>query len=128
MFVVIHQTALRMPGPEPAQHWIVWCLIFAMMSMRPFVEMAYSASHLFVTASAPSAAHLGSVNGFAQSVVALVRALGPACANWAFAESYAKGWLGGYGVFWGLCLLAAGSLGLARLLPENPKSKVGAGR
>ena len=66
---------------------------------------------IYITASAPNRASLGTVNGIAQFGVSIVRAIGPATANSLFSVSIdpSRHYLGGNLVYWvmtGLTMLA----------------------
>ena len=79
-------------------------------------------SFMFVTTSSPAPNLLGSVNGLAQTVVSMVRALGPAGATALFSLSTNNGWMGGYAIYVIMCALTAGALLSTLLLPESGKS------
>ena len=77
---------------------------------------------IYITASTPNRASLGSVNGLAQLSVSIVRALGPAAANSLFSLSIdpTRHYLGGNLVYWALSGLTIFALFAASLLPAKP--------
>lgn len=74
---------------------------------------------MFVTASCPTPALLGSVNGLAQTTISFVRAFGPAGATALFSLSTSRGWLGGYAAYVIMCGLTGAALACTRLLPQS---------
>lgn len=50
---------------------------------------------MYVTSSAPSSRSLGAVNGVAQFLASVMRAIGPAASTSLFASSLEYNWLGG---------------------------------
>jgi hypothetical protein len=76
---------------------------------------------MFITASAPAPYLLGSVNGLAQTLVSIVRAVGPAGTTAAFALSTKTQWMGGYGVYWVFCILTGLVISSTTLLPKSEK-------
>ena len=74
---------------------------------------------IFITASAPNKASLGSVNGIAQLMVSIIRTIGPALANSLFSLSVKHKYLGGYMVYYVLVAISLASLILAAMLPRQ---------
>lgn len=79
---------------------------------------------IFITASAPNKASLGSVNGLAQMLVSVMRTVGPATANSLFALSIDEQhhYMGGFFVYYALAALVCVALAVATLLPERTMS------
>ena len=74
---------------------------------------------MFVTSSSPAPNLLGSVNGLVQTLVSMVRAIGPAGTTALFSLSTDRHWMSGYAVYWMMCGLTAGALWCTTLLPES---------
>lgn len=74
---------------------------------------------MFVTTSSPSPELLGSVNGLAQTFISSTRAIGPAGATAFFSLSTNRGWMGGYAIYWGMCLITLVALWTTVLLPDS---------
>lgn len=76
---------------------------------------------IFITASSPNKASLGSVNGLAQMSVSVMRAIGPAMANSIFSLSIDESHhlMGGMFIYLFLACLAVIALGGAMLLPPQ---------
>ncbi len=77
---------------------------------------------IFITASAPNRASLGSVNGMAQLLVSITRAVGPATANSLFSLSIDKEhhYMGGHLVYYVLSALVLVAFWVGTLLPDDP--------
>ena len=81
---------------------------------HPFIGCA----HILITSAAPTRNALGATTGLNQSVVSLVRAIGPAAAASLYAFSIQSGLLGGHLVYILLVLLVAVILVYASRLPK----------
>ena len=79
--------------------WVVWAMVGVQNVLRCVMHMSFGTIFLFITSSAPDRRVLGAVNGVAQVVASVVRAVGPAAATSLFATSLERNWLGGYGVY-----------------------------
>ncbi len=79
---------------------------------------------IFITASSPNKASLGSVNGIAQMLVSIMRAVGPAAANSLFSLSIDQDhhYMGGYFVYVALSALVCAALWVATFLPDRTAS------
>ena len=79
---------------------------------------------IFITASSPNKASLGSVNGIAQMVVSLMRTIGPATANSLFSLSIDEThhYLGGMFVYVALSVLVCAALWVGTFLPDRTMS------
>jgi hypothetical protein len=78
---------------------------------------------MFITASAPTNAVLGAINGLSQTSVSTARAVGPALATSLFALSKERDLLGGNAVYVVLIMLT-GALGwLGSQLPDEVRDR-----
>ncbi|KAG1876636.1 MFS multidrug-resistance DHA1 sub-family [Suillus subalutaceus] len=59
------------------------------------IALTSSVSFMYIAAASPNRASVGATNGFAQVVVSVMRAIGPAAANSAFSISIERQYLGG---------------------------------
>ncbi|CAK5268662.1 unnamed protein product [Mycena citricolor] len=114
LFPVI-SLAARVAGGTNA---LVWTLVGCLLLCAALVDTAYGAIFIFITSSAPASSR-GSVNGIAQTSVAVARAIGPALATSLFSFSVQYNLLGGYLVYLVLCACACASIFLSRVLPEE---------
>ena len=74
---------------------------------------------MIIRSSAPSNRSLGAVNGIAQFVTAIMRAIAPATSTSLFASSLEYNWLGGYAVY-PICILLSVAVAFsARPLPSS---------
>ena len=89
------------------------------------MDMSFGAVFLFITSSAPDSRALGAVNGVAQVVAAVVRAIGPATATSLFATSLERNWLGGHGVYAILIPFSVAVSSVSTLLPSHMWPKPG---
>jgi hypothetical protein len=76
--------------------------------------------YILLTNASPSRTVLGKVNGLAQTVVSLVRAVGPASSTALFALSVEKNLMGGRLVFAVLFVVAVLGVGLSFLQEDGP--------
>jgi len=122
MFALMHMAAIRWGERSVG----VWAGIAILVFTNPVIDMGYSCSFIYVTDSSPSPALLGSVNGLAQTAVSFVRTLGPAGATSLFSISTSRNWMGGYAIYWILCILTMAALAGTSLLPETDTAVIGA--
>ncbi|KAI0740956.1 MFS general substrate transporter [Earliella scabrosa] len=78
---------------------VVWALLSLQMLLFVVMDSAFGASYIFVSSSAPDNRCLGAVNGIAQLIGSVTRAIGPAVSTSLFATSLERNWLGGYAVY-----------------------------
>ncbi|OSX58741.1 hypothetical protein POSPLADRAFT_1184415 [Postia placenta MAD-698-R-SB12] len=99
----------------------VWALLVLQLFMSIALNFCYGSVFIFITASSPNRASLGSVNGLAQMSVSIMRAIGPAVANSLFSLSIdaEHHYLGGMLVYVVLTCLACVALTFAMLLPSQ---------
>ena len=105
--------------------WVVWAMIALQNVLLCMMDMCFGAIFLFITSSAPDSRSLGAVNGAAQVVAAVVRAVGPATATSLFATSLERNWLGGYGVYAILIPFSASLSFVSTYLPSQMWPKPG---
>ena len=74
---------------------------------------------MVIRSSAPSNRSLGAVNGIAQFVTTVMRAIAPAASTSLFAFSLEYNWLGGYAVYFIFILLSVAVAFSARPLPPS---------
>ncbi|KAI0671564.1 MFS general substrate transporter [Trametes maxima] len=119
LFPVINEFA-RLEGLSPA----VWALVLGQALLSIIINFSYGCVFIFITASAPNKASLGSVNGMAQMIVSIMRTVGPATANSLFALSIddTHHYMGGYFVYYALSALVCASLWVATFLPDRTLS------
>lgn len=78
---------------------------------------------IYISTAAPNKRSLGATNGIAQTVVSIVRAIGPAASTSLFAVSVAHDLLGGYAVYLILVILSGLSLFVVARMPREPWTK-----
>lgn len=135
-FPIINSLARRGGG----NHWLVWgavafqiissifinfsygkIMISSLLTLELTIFTASGCIFMYITASSPNRASLGSVNGLAQLSVSIVRTVGPATANSLFSLSIdpSRHYLGGNLVYWVLSGLTIFALFAASFLPEK---------
>ncbi|KAI0329056.1 MFS general substrate transporter [Cubamyces sp. BRFM 1775] len=119
LFPVINELA-RLEGLSST----VWAFVLGQALLSIIVNFSYGCVFIFITASAPNKASLGSVNGLAQMVVSIMRTVGPATANSLFALSIDEQhhYMGGYFVYWALGALVCVALWVGTFLPDTTMS------
>ncbi|RPD61131.1 MFS general substrate transporter [Lentinus tigrinus ALCF2SS1-7] len=119
LFPVINELA-RLEGLSTA----VWALTIGQALLSIIINFAYGCVFIFITASSPNKASLGSVNGIAQMLVSIMRAVGPAAANSLFSLSIDKEhhYMGGYFVYYAMSTLVCAALWVATYLPDRTAS------
>ncbi|KZT01929.1 MFS general substrate transporter [Laetiporus sulphureus 93-53] len=101
LFPLINALAFR-TGMTPA----VWGVVFLQLTVSIVMDMSFGCILMFVTTCAPNRRSLGATNGVAQVAGSVVRAVGPAFATSTYALSLEQNWLGGYGVYLILIVIA----------------------
>ncbi|KAH9926269.1 MFS general substrate transporter [Epithele typhae] len=94
-------------------------LLGAQLVLVCLTNMAYGAVFMYIRSAAPDDRNLGAVNGAAQVVASVSRALGPAAATALFARALERAWLGGCGVYVVLATLSACAVVVSAPLPRN---------
>lgn len=74
---------------------------------------------MYISAASPNRASVGATNGFAQVIVSIMRAVGPAAANSAFSISIEKQYLGGNLVYFVMVGMVCMAMGVGILLPRT---------
>ncbi|KZT07680.1 MFS general substrate transporter [Laetiporus sulphureus 93-53] len=99
----------------------VWTLLAIQTFISIALNFCYGSVFIFITASSPNKASLGSVNGLAQMSVSIMRAIGPAVANSMFSLSIdpERHCLDGMLVYVFLASLAVSALVVGTLLPQK---------
>ena len=125
-------------GQEQGLNNLVWLLLGIQIFLYSCANLAFSksspdqwfeidghissnpgATFVYVNSAAPNRASMGAVSGFAQMIVAIVRAVGPSAMNSAFALGIEKHVMGGHFAYWLMAGMAAISLGFGVALPLN---------
>jgi MFS family permease len=119
-----------------ATDWRVWTVVIVQLVMYCMVTPAYSKSNalqmltniqyvssgaiqVLITESAPSQSSLGAVNGLAQAVGSVARALAPSVASSLFTISLQRNWAGGNAVYYILMGIVACTIRLSFMLPKE---------
>lgn len=97
----------------------VWYLVALQVVLMSSTTFAYGISFMYITAASPNRASVGATNGFAQVIVSIMRAVGPAAANSAFSISIEKQYLGGNLVYCVMASMVCMAIGVGVLLPRN---------
>jgi len=106
---------------EGGHNSFVWAAVGAQLVMSIFINFSYGCNFIFITAAAPNKASLGTVNGFCQVGVSIMRTIGPALANSLFSLSIDEKhhYLDGNLVYVVLAGLVVSSLVCAEYLPKD---------
>ncbi|KAG1829525.1 major facilitator superfamily domain-containing protein [Suillus subalutaceus] len=78
---------------------------------------AYGVVFMYINASAPNRASIGATNGLAQTVVSVIRAIGPALVNSAYSLSIEKQLLVGNMAYWLMAGMVCIAIGVGSALP-----------
>lgn len=97
-----------------------WVLMVTYLFVKSLANIAYACNMLTITDAAPSRELLGSLNGVAQMLASLCRALGPLAASSLFALSKERRWLGGNLVWYVMVVMACVSAAATWLLVDAP--------
>ena len=96
---------------KPSEHFL--CLVRVMNHIYSGVTLVY------INAAAPNRASVGAINGLAQVLVSVVRAIGPSAVNSAFALGIQKRVMGGHFAYWVMAGMVAISLVIGAALPKR---------
>ncbi|KAI9573839.1 hypothetical protein HD554DRAFT_2012504 [Boletus coccyginus] len=99
--------------------YFVWFLVGFQMTLFMFVAFSFAVVSMFISAAAPNKASIGAANGIAQVAVSVVRAVGPAAANFAYSLSTEEHIMGGYFAYWVMVAMIGLTLWVGYLLPNN---------
>ncbi|KAH8985277.1 hypothetical protein EDB92DRAFT_1883308 [Lactarius akahatsu] len=94
-------------------------LIVLQLLATSFSDMGFGVIFMYISSAAPNKRSLGAMNGVAQMMVSIQRAIGPAAAASLFAFSLENGILGGNFVYVVLLALVWVGLCVARQLPKD---------
>ncbi|CAE6344236.1 unnamed protein product [Rhizoctonia solani] len=86
----------------------IWVVLGLHIALSCPAFMAFSCVAIYVNSSAPSKDSLGTLNGISQTIISVIRAIGPAAATSLFSLSIEKNILGGnfvYAVLLGISLI-----------------------
>ncbi|KAG2056831.1 MFS general substrate transporter [Suillus hirtellus] len=97
----------------------IWYLVTLQVALMGCTSFAYGISFMYITAASPNRASVGATNGFAQVIVSIMRAVGPAAANSAFSISIEKQYLGGNLVYFVMLGMVCMAMGVGILLPRT---------
>ncbi|KAG1734810.1 major facilitator superfamily domain-containing protein [Suillus lakei] len=97
----------------------VWYLVALQVAFMNCTSFAYGISFMYISAASPNRASVGATNGFAQVIVSVMRAIGPAAANSAFSISIEKQYLGGNLVYCVMAGMVCMAIGVGVLLPRT---------
>lgn len=97
----------------------VWLTLAIQLATMVVMDMSYGCIFIYITSASPNKRSLGATNGFAQTVISVVRTIGPAMSTSLFALTTERHILGGYGVYIILMIITAGSLLVAAHLPHG---------
>lgn len=74
---------------------------------------------MYISAAAPNKASIGATYGIAQTIVSVMRAIGPVTVNSAFSLSIEKHIMGGYLAYWVMVVMVGLTLWVGYLLPRK---------
>ncbi|KAI0346548.1 member of major facilitator multidrug-resistance DHA1 sub-family [Trametopsis cervina] len=102
-------------------HPIVWFAVAFQIITSILINFSYGCAFMYITASSPNRASLGTVNGFAQLGVSIMRAIGPAVANSLFSLSIDPElhYLNGHLVYWAMSFVTCLALFVGSYLPSK---------
>ncbi|KAF7964934.1 hypothetical protein HWV62_1611 [Athelia sp. TMB] len=118
MFPLVHAAARRGAWP------VAWAGLALQFVFAISMDMSYGCSRagcvfIYLSAAAPNKHSRGATNGLAQTVVSVVRAIGPAASTSLFAASVKHNLLGGYAVYLVLMVLSGLSLIVVARMPRE---------
>jgi MFS family permease len=117
--------------------YFVWFLVGLQMTLMIFASFAFGESArrkemanlmirvqlaitiMYIGAATPNKASLGATNGIAQTIVSVMRAVGPATVNSAYSLSIEEHILGGYFAYWVMVAMVGLTLWAGYLLPKK---------
>ncbi|KAI0784273.1 member of major facilitator superfamily multidrug-resistance, DHA1 sub-family [Abortiporus biennis] len=108
---------------EEGHSFIVWAAVGFQILTSIIINFSYGCIFIYITASAPNKASLGTVNGLCQVGVSLMRTIGPATANSLFSLSISHQYLGGNLVYYVLAVMCCVALYVADQLPAKVWSR-----
>ncbi|CAE6465552.1 unnamed protein product [Rhizoctonia solani] len=96
----------------------IWVIIGLHIAISCPAFMAFSCVAIYVNSSAPSKDSLGTLNGISQTIISIIRAIGPAAATSLFSLSIEKNILGGHLVYAVLLGISLAGVFASRWLKE----------
>ncbi|KEP46582.1 MFS general substrate transporter, partial [Rhizoctonia solani 123E] len=78
---------------------VIWVILGLHIALSCLAFMAFGCVAIYVNSSAPSKDSLGTLNGVSQTIISIIRAIGPAAATSLFSLSVEKNILGGKFVY-----------------------------
>jgi len=99
--------------------YFVWFLVGLQMTLMIFASFAFAITIMYIGAATPNKASLGATNGIAQTIVSVMRAVGPATVNSAYSLSIEEHILGGYFAYWVMVAMVGLTLWAGYLLPKK---------
>ncbi|CAE7132469.1 unnamed protein product [Rhizoctonia solani] len=100
----------------------VWVVLGLHIALSCLAFMSFSCILIYVNSSAPSKASLGTLNGISQTIISVIRAIGPAVATSLFSLSVRKGILGGNFVYAILLGMSCVGVYVSRWLKEERRA------
>ncbi|EUC58979.1 MFS general substrate transporter, putative [Rhizoctonia solani AG-3 Rhs1AP] len=100
----------------------VWVALALLLVFSCPAFTAFSCMAIYVNSSAPSKDSLGTLNGISQTIIAIIRAIGPAAATSLFSLSVEKNILGGYCVYAILLGMIFVGIGASRWLKDEGRA------
>ncbi|KDQ11871.1 hypothetical protein BOTBODRAFT_34961 [Botryobasidium botryosum FD-172 SS1] len=113
--------AMARTAPEGELPRSVWAVLGAQLALCIMANMASGCISIFVVASAPSRHAMGATNGLSQTLISLVRAIGPAGATSLFALTIDQKLLGGFLIYAVFVAITAVAVSASTLLPKHAK-------
>ncbi|EUC58978.1 MFS transporter [Rhizoctonia solani AG-3 Rhs1AP] len=100
----------------------VWVALGLLLAFSCPAFMTFSCMAIYVNSSAPSKDSLGTLNGISQTMISIIRAIGPATATSLFSLSVEKNILGGHFVYAILLVTVFVGIGASRWLKEEKRA------
>ncbi|KAF9244656.1 major facilitator superfamily domain-containing protein [Melanogaster broomeanus] len=97
----------------------VWFIVALQVVCAILANFAYGVTPMYINASAPNKASIGATNGFAQTLVSIMRAVGPAAATSAYTFSIESNCLGGRLVYYVMAGMVSFGVMVGVLLPRQ---------
>ncbi|KAF9219805.1 MFS general substrate transporter [Gyrodon lividus] len=97
----------------------VWFFVALQVACAILANFAYGVTPMYINASAPNKASVGATNGFAQTFVSIMRAVGPAAATSAYSFSIENHYMGGHLVYYIMAAMVSLGIAVSVLLPRQ---------
>lgn len=115
--------AISLTAKAQGLSYFVYLLVGLQLLAFVISYSAYGVVFMYINASAPNRASIGATNGLAQTVVSIIRAVGPALANSAYSLSIERQLLGGNMVYWLMAGMVCIAFGVGSALPRRSWSE-----